>query len=167
MSMLDKFRLCQCQLSGEIYLLGEGEGCELCEETMPLTPDSIRRALDFLNKERRPPKSVHEWIGVDLDGTLAHYENWVEPHEIGAPVPAMIERIKRWIDEGIVVKIFTARDDGHGGKFIREWCIKHIGVELEITCVKDHFMLELWDDRAVQIEQNTGRIIGHSTRGLK
>lgn len=26
--------------------------------------------------------------------------------------------------------------------------------------------LELWDDRAVQVEPNTGNLVGHSTRGL-
>jgi hypothetical protein len=31
---------------------------------------------------------------------------------------------------------------------------------------KDYGMHELWDDRAVQVEKNTGRAIGRSTRGL-
>ncbi len=34
--------------------------------------------------------------------------------------------------------------------------MKHIGKELEITNVKDFGMIELWDDRAVQVIPNTG-----------
>lgn len=33
------------------------------------------------------------WIGVDLDGTLAHYEGWKGVEHIGEPIPAMVERI--------------------------------------------------------------------------
>lgn len=49
------------------------------------------------------------WIGVDLDGTLAHYAGWVGPDHIGEPIPAMLARVQQWIAEGRTVKIFTAR----------------------------------------------------------
>ncbi len=42
---------------------------------------------------------------------------------------------------------------------IQKWCHKHIGQALEVTCVKDLHMIELWDDRAVQIVANTGRTL--------
>ena len=48
---------------------------------------------------------------------------------------------------------------------IEAWCRKHIGAQLEITCIKDYGMIELWDDRCIQVEPNTGRPIGR-TRGL-
>lgn len=32
------------------------------------------------------------WIGVDLDGALAHYEGWKGAHHIGAPLAPMVER---------------------------------------------------------------------------
>lgn len=38
--------------------------------------------------------------------------------------------------------------------------------DLEVTSEKDWLMIELWDDRAVHVEPNTGRIIGASTRGM-
>lgn len=106
------------------------------------------------------------WIGVDLDGTLAHYEGW-NGGTIGEPIPAMLERVKSWIAEGREVRIFTARVHGHlqplvgGGVYdaitpIEEWCRKHIGHALTITNVKDFGMVELWDDRAVQVIPNTG-----------
>jgi len=109
------------------------------------------------------------WIGVDLDGTLARYDG--QTHDIGEPIPRMVERIQGWLAEGIKVKIVTARlgyttgRNGFGAtdsyreeqrKLIAWWTKKHIGVELEATASKDFKMIELWDDRAIQVIENTG-----------
>lgn len=127
--------------------------------------------------------SSRGWIGVDLDGTLAFYDGWRGETHIGDPIPAMLERVKRWIAEGQQVRIFTARVyDGSGRvgshemergrninvviECIQIWCKIHVGVILPITCVKDFDMIEFYDDRCVQVEANTGRLIGASTRGL-
>ena len=109
------------------------------------------------------------WIGVDLDGTLAHYETWVGPLDIGAPVLPMVERVKRWLSEGREVRIFTARAcEGRPEMIeaIERWCEEHIGRRLQVTNVKDYEMDELWDDRAVQVYPNTGLPVGGSRRGL-
>lgn len=113
------------------------------------------------------------WIGVDLDGTLAHYEGWVSVTHIGKPIAPMVDRVKRWIEGGHDVRIFTARISQRTGEEIAEargaierWCMEHLGRVLEITNIKDWAMSELWDDRAVQVEPNTGAILGRSTRGL-
>lgn len=118
-----------------------------------------------------------EWIGVDLDGTLAHYEGWKGVNHIGAPLAPMVERVRRWLAAGKMVKIFTARIHGHGLPTagggvadvrtpIETWCKEHIGEVLEITNVKDFKMLELWDDRAIQVETNTGLPVA-SCKGRK
>lgn len=108
--------------------------------------------------------SASGWIGVDLDGTLAKYGGWQGPDHIGEPVPAMLERVKNWIADGVAVKIFTARvsmdADGSVERNIRDWCKRHIGVELPVTCSKDYGMVALYDDRCIQVEINTGRLIG-------
>jgi hypothetical protein len=120
---------------------------------------------------------VNGWIGVDLDGTLAHYDRWVSAIHIGPPVSAMRERVMGWLDEGRDVRIFTARvySDGDPGRqrqaavaliAIQEWCVRHLGKVLPVTCTKDFGMIELWDDRCVQVRQNTGEKVGESTRGL-
>ena len=114
------------------------------------------------------------WIGVDLDGTLAEYHGWEGPSHIGAPVPAMVNRVRRWLDEDQDVRIFTARISGDSGpaqlariySTIYEWCKEHLGTVLPITNVKDFQMIELWDNRCVQVEENTGRALGPSRRGL-
>lgn len=101
------------------------------------------------------------WIGVDLDGTLAEYGGWRGPDHIGAPIAVMVARVKQWLSEGRTVQIFTARvclDEGNVARTaIEEWCERHIGEILPVTCTKDYGMIELWDDRAVQVEINTGR----------
>lgn len=103
--------------------------------------------------------SEQGWIGVDLDGTLAQYDKWRGIEHIGEPIPAMVERVKAWIAEGREVRIFTARiaeDDPEVFRIVRQWCLAHVGYPLPITCRKDFGMVELWDDRAVQVVKNTG-----------
>lgn len=102
------------------------------------------------------------WVGVDLDGTLAIYDEWRGPTHIGPPIIPMVRRVKKWLTEGKVVKIMTARaypqpDSQKVIEAIKQWCRTYIGQELEVTCQKDFQMIELWDDRAVQVELNTGR----------
>lgn len=90
------------------------------------------------------------------DGTLAHYDRWRGTDHIGPPVRRMKQRVREWLAEGRDVRIFTARkEESHPA--IRAWCLRHLGRELVITNVKDFAMIELWDDRAVQIVPNTGR----------
>ena len=45
-------------------------------------------------------------------------------------------------------------------QYIQEWCYKHLFFVPEITCVKDQLMQELYDDRAVQLIENLGQIVG-------
>lgn len=112
------------------------------------------------------------WIGVDLDGTLAHYEKWEGVDRIGAPIPLMVERVKAWLAEGKEVRIFTARVHPNQDKqviervryWIEKWCLEHIGKALPITCEKDYAMIELWDDRCVQVVANTGLRIDEAFR---
>lgn len=103
--------------------------------------------------------SNHGWIGVDLDGTLAYYDGWKGIEHIGAPVPAMLDRVKRWLTEGRQVRIFTARAmQQEAVPYIQAWCLEHIGQVLRVTNIKDYAMIELWDDRAVGVVPNTGEI---------
>lgn len=131
------------------------------------------------------------WIGVDFDGTLAKYHKWEGAGNLGEPIEPMVERVKEWLAEGKEVRIFTARaypitkpifgDAGFNTAhipflgqqveeaiiaigMIRIWSYDVFGKILTITCVKDHAMLELYDDRAVQVVKNTGELVGYSTR---
>jgi hypothetical protein len=115
---------------------------------------------------------MNGWIGVDLDGTLAHYEGWQGHLHIGPPVEAMVERVKAWRRAGIEVRIFTARCSSDGTPertsqaleamtAVEVWSMEHLGEALPVTNVKDYGMRELWDDRAVQVVPNEGRPYVH------
>jgi len=102
-----------------------------------------------------------KWTGVDLDGTLAKSSDKFDPDKVGEPIQAMVKRVKSWLKKGKIVKIFTARagDKEFDPSVIKAWCTKHLGQELEITNEKDPGMEELWDDRAVQVVKNTGKVV--------
>ena len=101
-------------------------------------------------------------IGVDLDGTLAHYEGWNGFDDIGEPILPMLSRVKHWITKGIRVIIFTARaTEPNNIPPIKEWLKKNGLPDLEITCVKKPEMKLIFDDRAIQVEKNTGKILSN------
>lgn len=101
------------------------------------------------------------WIGVDLDGTLAEYNGWVGPDHIGRPIQGMVTRVKEWIKAGYEVRIFTARaSDPEQIPPIERWAEQVFGFKLPVTNCKDFGMIELWDDRAVGVVTNEGRIRG-------
>ncbi len=100
------------------------------------------------------------WIGVDLDGTLSHYDPEMPLSEIGPPVTPMLETVKKMLADGCRVKIFTARAaDPDQLPLIQRWLRKNGLPPLEITNTKDFNMISLYDDRSIRVEQNTGRII--------
>lgn len=118
------------------------------------------------------------WIGVDLDGTLAQYDGSII--NIGPPTtnefgPTMVERIKNWRKSGYDVRIFTARvGPGNGDdivaeqtKLIEDWCEENIGEKLPITATKDFGMVELWDDRAIQVHNGHPETVYSLWRGGK
>lgn len=116
----------------------------------------MRRLLALVSEKRSG------WYGVDLDGTLARYDGWVDKYHIGEPIEPMVKLVKGWLAEGKDVRIFTARANRPEPKVIasiERWCRRHLGAVLPVTCTKDYGMIVLYDDRAVQVECNTGRLI--------
>lgn len=107
--------------------------------------------------------------------------------EIGPPIMPMVKRVQEWLGDGKEVRIVTARVfpfiPGQGnplktllhtkrclvtGRFftieemiktIQKYTMAHVGMALTCTCAKDYKMIELWDDRAVQVVPNTGRTL--------
>lgn len=122
------------------------------------------------------------WIGFDLDGTLATWERGrtYSATHIGKPIAPMVKRLKDHLAKGDEVRIFTARvwpmgtdeaiktrehvhrmiDAKRAQTAIRRWSKEHLGRHLPVTCVKDPFMITLYDDRARQVEANTGKVVG-------
>ncbi len=112
---------------------------------------------------------------VDFDATLARYNGW-NNGELGEPVREMVERVKRWLKDGEKVVIFTARVSVTGAysmeshsyadqtfadeqrALIEQWCLKHIGQILPVTAIKQFDFTEIWDDRAVPVIPNIGKV---------
>ena len=69
----------------------------------------------------------------------------------------MFNRVKKWIAEGKTVKIFTARASSPRQiAAVKKWLARHGLPDLEVTNTKDLRMIELWDDRCVQVSTNLG-----------
>jgi len=117
-----------------------------------------------------------DWIGVDFDGTL-HQRPLGRPFtEFGEPVEEMVKIVKWHLSNKRTVKLFTARVSeipakgmskeeavafvAEQHKLLADWTEKHVGRALEATCSKDAYMYHLYDDRAVCVERNTGKILG-------
>jgi hypothetical protein len=110
------------------------------------------------------------WIGVDLDGTLAYYDKWRGMGHIGAPIAPMADKVREWLKSGVNIKVFTARVCSGQRKedvnlfmcIYTNWCYQHFGQQIPVTSEKDFNMIMLYDDRCVQVECNTGRVIGET-----
>jgi hypothetical protein len=90
----------------------------------------------------------------------------------------MVQRIKQWRKEGKDVRIITARVDGNtrahtpeeaaliGDQWnpliaitsIENWCKIHIGEILPVTDRKDCGMVNLYDDKAIRVNKDTGEL---------
>lgn len=106
------------------------------------------------------------WVGVDLDGCLADYTGFKGLDVIGEPLAPMVERVKKLLENGVEVRILTARVDllhspeelAISKAAIERWCLTYIGTILPVTCCKDRYMTVLYDDRAVRIVANKGTV---------
>lgn len=106
------------------------------------------------------------WIGVDLDGTLAKYMpgdfKTYGPAHVGEPIGPMVEHVKMLLSQGKDVRIFTARAYEAAPGVIRaieDWSTRVFGYALPVTCIKDYWMTDLYDDRAIPVERNTGLLL--------
>lgn len=103
-------------------------------------------------------------VACDLDGTLAQYDGWKGIHNIGAPVPSVVQAIKNVYDSGGEVWIYTARlsdpnEAVEAGEYIEKYLARHEIPYSGITAIKHKFFTEFWDDRAVQVVRNAGSFV--------
>lgn len=109
---------------------------------------------------------VKAWYGFDLDGTIAKYSVWKGPNHIGAPLSPAIDYLKKMLEDGKTCKIFTDRvssihspeERKIAEQAIKEWCLQYVGQELEVTAEKDTSLIEYYDDKAIRVDFNTGKI---------
>lgn len=99
------------------------------------------------------------WIGFDWDNTLQ------TPHD--QPTP-LVPFVKWLLEHNVEVRIVTARVNSQESRqhikahtdHIDERCNKWFGRTLKVQAEKDYDMVLLFDDRAVSVERDTGRIFG-------
>jgi hypothetical protein len=71
----------------------------------------------------------------------------------------MLERLQQLIRDGQRVKIFTARATvPQNIPYVKEWLQRQGLPDLEVTNVKDFACLYFFDDRAIEVIANTGRL---------
>lgn len=100
------------------------------------------------------------WIAVDLDGTLASYDPRHGIEQVGKALPDMISRVKQWLQAHYEVRVFTARAaDETLIAPVQEWLGANGLPALAVTNQRDRHLLQIWDDRAIQVETNTGEVI--------
>lgn len=113
-----------------------------------------------MNNDTQPTLTfqLNGWTGIDLDGTLAHYDTWKGIDHIGEPVAPMLRKVKQMLAAGAKIRIFTARAaTPEAIPHIRAWLAKHdLPESLPITNVKDFQMTKLYDDRCVYVFPNQG-----------
>ncbi|MCK5017096.1 MAG: hypothetical protein KAS32_08485, partial [Candidatus Peribacteraceae bacterium] len=101
-------------------------------------------------------KRLQEWVGFDLDRTLAVYETG--QMGIGKAIPSMIAKVQEYLDKGVIVKIFTARAYWPEEiPKIQQWLIDNGLPALEVTREKDPACRRIYDDIAVQVIPNKGK----------
>ena len=126
-------------------------------------PGNDRRNPFFEDGERR----TCGWIGVDLDGTLAKSMKSQTAEDIGVPIYRMVKQVKKWLAEGQEVRGFASLVNPaprriealRACRAIEAWSKRYVGQVLPITHEKDWDMVLLFDDRARQVERNTGKIV--------
>lgn len=110
------------------------------------------------------------YFWVDLNGTLCHHEKGALVFDeagnflIGKPINKMVRRVRRWLSEGMEVRIMSG-SVGLGGdkaasaqKAIREWCREHFGRELKVTATITPRCIGIFNDKAHEVIRNTGRL---------
>lgn len=104
--------------------------------------------------------SQEKFIATDLDKTLAYQSgDQTDSDAIGPPIPEMQKRVMGWIDEGKKVKILSARASNPKKiSQIKAWLLKNGFPSLEATNIKEPEMIELYDDKAVAVIPNTGKL---------
>ena len=122
----------------------------------------------------KTPKERLKWYGFDFDRSLAYHGPQDKDIKkgynlgVGAPIDIIVERLKEYLAAGKNCKIFTARVAPHPdvenfnmadrSEQLRDWCEAQGLPRLDVVCIKDAYMEEIWDDKSVSIKPNEGRV---------
>lgn len=116
-------------------------------------------------------ENVH--IALDFDRTLSYFDGDI--NKMPTLIPEMVIKLKKWLELGYKVSIFTARvsPEGKDGKLretdftkqqrklIQKSLSQNEIPDLEITCIKSGKFTHFVDDKAVPVEPNKGKWSTH------
>jgi hypothetical protein len=101
------------------------------------------------------------WVGFDFDGTLAREYTF-------EPIKPMVDRLRTYLGNGTECRILTARgNDPDGINLVKTWLRENDLPDLQVTSKKDYQMIVLYDDRARQVIQNQGIVVGEEDKPLR
>ena len=129
-------------------------------DEMYLFPYEENVKPDDVNNEIRDECIYSRTFAFDLDGTIAEYNGWdkADGHRIGNPIPAIIKVIKDLRAKGERCVIFSARATvPEARSYIEAYCLEHIGEILPMQNTKTLDIVQIWDDRAISVQHNTGK----------
>jgi hypothetical protein len=110
---------------------------------------------DFDRPPPIPQRTKLEWVGVDLDGTLAE-PIWTPTnptYDIGDPIWENIEKLKAVVAQGYKAIVHTSRP-WSDYENIKNWLV-HYGIPFkEIQCGKPLYAAYI-DDRAVRADDES------------
>jgi len=116
---------------------------------------------ELLTSRQHIALMVSGWIGVELDGTLAHHVEGSQAGPIGPPIDKMLARVKQWRLAGMDIRLFSARaSDPEQLPIMQNWLSIHQLADMKITCSKDFALSQFWDDRSIHVISNTGEYSG-------
>jgi ribonuclease J len=143
-----------------VMILEDGESFDINDTLSVHQVNELNQLFkdDFYADEE---EVIEEWIGIDLDGTLAYYDGiWRGMEHIGEPIKPMIEFVTDLLAQGKKIKIFTARAKNKDTiPYIHKWLKENDLPEFEVTNEKDFGMIMLYDDRCNQVVTNSGEIV--------
>jgi hypothetical protein len=113
---------------------------------------------------------------TDFHKTLAHYDHenqHAEDFDNMPPITRMVNRVKAWRAKGEKVTVFSAAAnpendwDGRIKRGIGDWTETHIGERLPVTAIKSSDFTDMWDDKGVAVEANTGKRLSKKPKKAK
>lgn len=121
---------------------------------------SQERAMEKAAGGKPEFPDIPDCVAVDLDGTLAEHDpdKPFDPDHIGEPIRSRVEQVKKWVDAGIEVLIFTARaTETKNIPVIEEWLVGCGLGGLQITNRKTPKIGLIIDDRAHHAPPNADK----------
>lgn len=115
-------------------------------------------------------------MAVEFEGALATWDA-KNPDDLGEPILAMVDRLKRHIADGGFIRVVDKKSfgsdfvaNGTRSQDVADWCFRHLGFYPVISPIPTTYVemmpVPFWSSRVIQTEFNTGRRIDRKDEEL-